>query len=320
MRYLIRRITNGLLLLLGVSLLSFVLVQLAPGEFDENMRLDPRISAETVNRLRAQYGLDRPLLVRYCLWLKSAARGDFGYSFSYNVPVTSLLRPRILNTLLLTVTSTVLAWMLALPIGVWSAVWKGNWRDQVCATATSAALAVPDLVLALGLLLIALHSGRFPVGGMFSTNYSRLSSWGAVCDVLWHLVLPCTALVLAILPLLVRHVRAGMIEALDMPFVRAARAHGIAGRRIVWRYALPAAANPLISLFGMTIGALLSASLLTEVIMSWPGLGPLILEAIFARDVNVVVGAVVFSAVLLLAGNFAADLMLCAADPRIRRS
>ncbi len=316
----IRRITNGLCLLLGVSLLSFVLVQLAPGEFDEDMRLDPRISAETVTRLRAQYGLDRPLLVRYCLWLGSALSGDFGFSFSYNVPVISLLRPRIMNTLLLTITSTALAWILALPIGVWSAVWKGDWRDRVCATATSAALAVPDIVLALGMLLIALHSGRFPVGGMFSMKYSRLSSWGAVRDVLWHLVLPCTALVLAILPVLIRHVRAGMLEALDLPFVRAARAHGIGARRITWRYALPAAANPLISLFGTTIGALLSASLLTEVIMSWPGLGPLILEAIFARDVHVVVGAVIFSATLLLAGNLVADLLLCAADPRIRRS
>jgi peptide/nickel transport system permease protein len=320
MRYLMRRIVNGLCLLLGVSLLSFLLMQLAPGEFDQEMRLDPRISPATAVWLRSQYGLDRPLPVRYWLWLKSAVKGDFGFSFAYNVPVASLILPRIIHTLSLSATSTALAWLLAIPIGVWSAARKGNWRDKVCATATSTALAIPDLVLALGLLLIAVRTGWFPTGGMLSVNSTQLSLWGGVRDLLWHMYLPCTALVFAVLPLIIRHVRASMIEALDMPYVRAAAAHGISRTRIVWRHALPAAANPLISLFGMTVGALLSTSLLIEVVMSWPGLGPLVLEAIFARDVDVVIGVVLISAALLLAGNLLADLLLLAADPRIRRT
>ena len=320
MRYLMRRVVNGLCLLLCISLLSFFLTQLAPGEFDQEMRLDPRISATTAAWLRAQYGLDRSLPVRYWLWLKSAAKGDFGFSFAYDVPVASLLRPRIIHTLSLSATSTALAWLLAIPIGVWCAARRNDWRDQVCAGATSTALAVPDLVLALALLLVALRTGWFPAGGMLSINFEQLSFWGGVRDLLWHLSLPCATLVFAVLPLLVRHVRASVIEALDMPYIRAAAAHGIPRPRIVWRHALPAAANPLISLFGMTIGALLSTSLLIEVIMSWPGLGPLVLEAIFARDVHVVIGAVLFSGALLLAGNLLADLLLLAADPRIRRT
>ena len=158
-----------------------------------------------------------------------------------------------------------------------------------------------------------------PAGGMYSVGYSTFTFWGKVGDVSAHLILPASALVLGTLPTLVRHVRASTIEVLDAPFVRTALAHGIPRRRLLWRHVLPPAANPLISLFGVSMGTLLSASLLVEVIMSWPGLGPLVLEAILARDLYLVIGAVMFSTLFLIGGSLIGDLMLYAADPRIRK-
>ncbi len=319
MRYVMRRAGHGLLLLAGVSILSFVLSQLAPGEFFQEMRLNPQISPETIAALRARYGMDQPLPVRYLRWLTSVLQGDFGHSFAYNSPVASLLRPRMVNTLILTVPAALIAWLIAIPVGIWAAAHRGSWGDRLTAAGTSTLLVIPDLVLALALLLLAVRTGFFPTGGMFSVGFADLTPWGKARDLALHMFLPCMALVLGALPTLVRHVRAGMIEALDAPFVRTALAHGISRRRILWRHVFPAAANPMISLFGVSIGTLLSASLLIEVIMSWPGLGPLVLEAILARDLYLVIGAVMFSTVFLLAGNLLADLILYAADPRIRR-
>jgi peptide/nickel transport system permease protein len=313
-----RRALHGLLLLVGVSLLSFVLVELAPGDYFAEMRLDPRISEATVRGLRTRYGLDQPLPQRYLRWLASLARGELGYSFAYGGPVGPLLWPRARNTVLLTATATALAWLLAVPLGVWWATLRGGPAAHVLAGLTALLLALPDLVLALGLLLVAVRTGWFPTGGMVSLGHEQMS-WGAqVKDVVSHLVLPVTALVLGLLPVLVRYVRASVAEALGAPFVRAARAHGLPERRVLFRHALPAAANPLISLFGLSLAGLLSMSLLVEVVMSWPGLGPLLLEAILARDFHLVLGPVLVSTVLLVAGNLLADLLLMAADPRIR--
>ena len=319
MGYLIRRIVHIAFLLVGVSLLSFLLTQLAPGSFVDEMKLNARIEPGTIAALRSRYGLDRPWPLRYVSWLNSAMKGDLGFSFAYNSSVAALLRPRILNTLVLTVTATLFAWALALLLGVWIAARRGGLLDRICSVGTSALLAIPDLALALALLLLAVRSGLFPAGGMFSVDFADLTFWGKARDLAAHLFLPSLALVLGALPMLVRHVRASVVDLLDAPFVRTALAHGIPRGRLLWRHVLPAAANPLISLFGFSIGTLLSASLLVEVIMGWPGLGPLVLEAILARDLNIVIGAVMVSTIFLVAGNLISDLLLYAADPRIRK-
>jgi peptide/nickel transport system permease protein len=313
-----RRAVHGLLLLVGVSVLSFVLAELAPGDYFAEMRQDPRISQETVRVLRERYGLDRPAPERYLRWLASLARGELGYSFAYGQPVGPLLWPRVRNTLLLTVTATAVAWLLALPLGAWWATLRRGPVDVGLAGLSAMLLALPDLVLVLGLLLLAVRTGWFPAGGMVSLGHEQMPPGERVRDVVMHLVLPVTALVLGVLPGLVRYVRAGVAEALGAPFVRAARAHGIPERRILLWHALPAAANPLISLFGLSVAGLLSTSLLVEVVMSWPGLGPLLLEAILARDFYLVLGPVLASTLLLVGGNLLADALLLAADPRIR--
>jgi len=318
MRYLLRRSLHAIFLLLGVSLLTFLFSALAPGNYFDEMRLNPQISPETVAALRAQYQLDRPLPVRYAHWLNALAHGQMGFSFAYNSPVAPLLWARARNTLLLTVTATLLAWLLALPLGVWSAAGFGRAPDRIVSWTTATLLVIPDLVLALGLLIIAVRTGWFPTGGLTSIGFDELSPLHKLRDLAWHMTLPVIALVLAALPTLVRHVRASVAEVLEAPFLRAALGHGLPHSKLLYAYALRAAANPLISLFGFSVGTLLSGSLLVEVIMSWPGLGPFLLEAILARDLYVVIGGVLLSMIFLVAGNLFADVLLYWADPRIR--
>ncbi len=291
MRYFLRRLMQGVFLLIGVSILTFLFSTLAPGNYFDEMRLNPQIAPETVAALRVQYQFDRPLPVRYGRWVNALLHGDMGFSFAYNSPVAPLLWVRARNTLLLTVTAMLIAWALALPLGIWSATTFGRLPDRAISGATAVLLVIPDLVLAIGVLILAVRSGWFPT---------------------------VLALVLSALPSLVRHVRAAVAEVLDAPFLRAAASHGIPRRILLYRYALRAAANPLFSLFGFSVGTLLSGSLLVEVVMSWPGLGPLLLEAILARDLFVVIGGVLCSTVFLVTGNFLADVLIYWADPRIR--
>lgn len=318
MPYLGRRLGRAVLVLFGVSALCFVLAEAAPGSFIDELRLDPQMSSATVAALRERYGLDRSIPEKYLQWLRSLAQGEFGFSLSYDGPVGPLLWPRVQNTLLLTVPATVLAWVIAVPVGVWAARERGKWGDRVTAGATTTLLSVPDLLLGLGLLLLAIRTGYFPTGGMTSLDFSELRTWDRVKDVVRHVFLPVAALVLVTVPPLVRHVRASLIDVLQARFIQAARAQGVPEGRLLFRHALRAAANPLISLLGLSIAGLLSASLVIETIMTWPGLGPLLLEAILARDLHLVIGAVTCSTVLLIAGGLIADALLYLADPRIR--
>jgi peptide/nickel transport system permease protein len=318
MKYLFRRTLHGILLLIGASILCFLFSDLAPGGFFDEMKLNPQISSSTIAALRAQYGLDRPLPVRYGSWVQSVFRGEFGYSFAYNTSVRSLLLLRSRNTLFLTSLATILAWLIAVPLGVWIASHPGKWVDRVCMGGTSLLISLSELVLVLGLLYFAVRTHALPVGGMVSTGFEHLSLLEKVWDLGTHLIVPAAALTLASLPILVRHVRACLIEILGTPFVESARAHGIGQARMLFRHALPAAANPLISLFGLSVGGLLSGSLLVEVITGWPGLGPLLLESSMSRDLYVVVGIVMASTVFMICGNLLADVMLVAVDPRLR--
>jgi peptide/nickel transport system permease protein len=318
-RYLARRAGHGLLMLFGVSILLFLLFQAAPGDFLSEIKVNSQISPETIAKLRLQYGLDQPLPARYWQWVKSSAKGEFGYSFAYNTPASTLLWPRARNTLLLSVPALLISWLIAVPLGVLAAGWKGRWADRLFSGGTSALLALPDVLIALLALLIALKSGIFPVGGMTSVNVQDQGTGAWLRDLVWHMVLPVAALVIGSLALILRHVRASVREVMESSYMRAAEGHGLPRMKLLFGYALPAAANPLISLFGLSVAVLLSVSLLIEVVMSWPGMGPLLLEAILARDLFLVIGAVMLSTVFLIVGNLLGDVLLYAFDPRIRR-
>jgi len=318
MRFLLQRAGHAAFLLFGVSILAFLFSTLAPGNYFDEMRLNPQISAERLSALRAEYQVDRPITLRYARWAGALAHGDLGFSFAYNTPVAPLLWTRARNTLLLTGTATVLVWMLALPLGVWSAERLGRPADVALSWATAVLLIIPDLALALGLLILAVRSGWLPTGGMVSVGFGEFSVAHKIRDLAWHMILPLLVLVVSALPVLLRHVRAAVAGALEAPFLRAAEGHGISRKRLLYRYALPAAAHPLIALFGLSLGTLLSGSLVVEAVMGWPGLGPFLRDAILARDLYVVIGGVLLSTLFLVAGNFAADLLLYWVDPRIR--
>ena len=317
MRYALRRLARAAAVLAATSVLCFVLSELAPGSFLDELRLNPQVSRQTIDGLRAQYGMDRPLPIRYWLWLRSAAHCDLGYSFAYNAPVTPLLLVRARNTLLLTVTATLLAWLLAVPLGGWSALRRGGWLDRAVTTGSSFLLSVPEIAVVLALLALAVRTRILPVGGMMSSSADHLSTFATLRDVAAHLAIPSVVLALGIVALVVRHIRSSVTEVLDSPYIDAARGHGVPKARLLFRHVLPAAANPAISLFGLSLATLLSGSLTVEVITGWPGLGPLVLEATLARDPYVVIGAVMLSAVVVTVATLAADLLLLVADPRI---
>jgi len=246
------------------------------------------------------------------------AKGEFGYSFAYNAPAVMLLRPRAFNTLLLTVPALVISWLIAVPMGVMAAARRGRWTNRLFSGGTSALLAFPDVLIALVALWIALKTNLFPTGGMSSLDAQARGGWVQFVDLIWHMVLPVGALVLGSVAILLRNVRASVLDVLESTYMQAAEGHGLPQYKLLFCYALPAAANPLISLFGLSVAMLLSGSILVEVVMSWPGMGPLLLEAILSRDLFVVIDAVMLSTVLLVAGNLLADILLCMVDPRIR--
>jgi len=319
MRVLRARLMHGLFVLWMVSVLSFLALELAPGDFFDGFRLNPQIAPEALEALRSRHGLDRPVWERYLRWIASLASGEMGFSFSYNAPVGPILLERGTNTLLLTTSSLFLTWVVALPLGI---VWATRRKAAaaVFSVVNSALLSMPDLVVSLLLLLLAVRSGWFPSGGMRSAeSLSRAGALQSAVDVGWHMILPVGALVITSLPTVVRHVRATISDVLDAPSIQAARGLGIPESRLLVWHALPMAANPLVSLLGLSIAGLLSSSLLVEVVLSWPGLGPLLLEAIFARDYYLVLAPVMAGTLLLLLGNLFADLLLYHIDPRARR-
>jgi len=318
LRYLGRRFVRAILLLIALSFLCFLFTEMAPGSFFDEMRLNPQISPETIAALRSHYGLDQPLIVRYGRWMRSALRADLGYSIAYNSPVTPLLWSRAKNTVLLAGTALLLTWIFGVPLGVWTAARRGGFLDRTVSFACSFLLSVPELIIAIGLLAIAVRWHLLRVGGMMSADFESFSPWARVQDILVHLALPVSILVLSEIPIILRHVRTSVLAELGAPHVQAARALGIGQVRLLFRHVLPVAANPAISLLGFSLAGLLSGSLIVEVVCGWPGLGPLLLEAALSRDLYLVIGGILFSSLFMAGGYLVADLLLLAIDPRIR--
>jgi peptide/nickel transport system permease protein len=250
--------------------------------------------------------------------VRSAAHADFGYSIAYNAPVAPLLWERAKNTLLLTSTGMLLTWLISVPLGVWTAARRGRMLDQGVRVASSLLVSIPEVVIAVALLAIVVRWRVLPVGGMRSVDNEGLSQWARLQDIASRMLLPTIILTLAESAIIVRHVRASVLEVLGAPFVQAARGLGIGRTRLLFRHVLPVAASPAISLFGFSLAGLLSGSLLVEVMCGWPGLGPLILEATLSRDFYLVIGGIMLSALFMAGGNLIADIMLLACDPRIQ--
>jgi peptide/nickel transport system permease protein len=306
-------------LVIGITFISFLIIQLAPGNYLDQLKMNPQISKETLKELERAYGLDQPLLVQYFKWLINALKFDLGYSFSYHVPVLELIKERVGNTLFLSVTSAVLAWGLAVPLGIWAALNPNRWIDKFIQLFSFTFMSIPNFFLAFLLLFVAVKTGLFPTGGATSPDYDQLSIWGKIIDRLWHVSLPAFVLAVSSLAGLVRLVRSAMIESLQSEYVMFARARGVPEKTVIYRHALKNALNPFITLLGFEIASLLSGAALIEIIVNWPGMGMLMLDAVLSQDLYLVMGGLYIGAIMLIIGNLIADILLAKLDPRVRQ-
>ncbi len=320
-RYIVRRLLLLGPLLLGITFVSWAVIQLVPGTSDyfQSLVLQyPQITPARIAALRAEFGMDKPPLVQYLHWLWSILHLNFGYSFAYNVPVTYLIGSRALNTLLLSVTSLVAAWGIAIPVGMYSAVHQYSVTDGALNISAFVAISVPSFFSALLLLYAAFWTHALPLQGLQSANFDSLPWWGKILDEAQHLVLPTIALGVFSVGGLMRYMRTNMLDVLRSDYMRTARAKGLSERRVILRHAFRNAINPLVTLFGFELGGLLSGAALVENVLGYPGLGRLVLQAVLQKDVFLVMGSLLMGSVLLVLGNLAADIMLAAVDPRIR--
>ncbi len=305
-------------MLLGITIMSFAIIQLSPGDFLAEIRLNPVVSQETVDRMRVSFGLDRPLYIQYVRWLTNVIRGDFGFSFSYHVPVLWLIQSRLVNTLLLNVIALAVAWAIAIPVGIHAARHQYTASDNLLSFASYVGISTPTFFSGLLLLFVAFKTGWLPIGGMTSLDYDVLPWFGKVLNVLHHLIIPVVVLGVLSVAGLMRQMRANLLEVLRHDYVKTARAKGLTERVVVNRHAVRNAINPLITIFGLELGGLLSGSAILENVIGWPGLGQLILEAVVRKDLYVVMGSLVIGGVTLVIGNLIADILLAYSDPRIR--
>ena len=317
-RAVLLRLSHMLLVLLGIVFLSFVMMDFAPGDFLSQMAMNPQISPRVIASLKEQYGLGLPFFTQFLHWMSALLHGDLGYSFSYHVPVSDLIGQRVPMTLLLTASAVLVSWGAALPLAVYGARREGGIFDRSLLSFSYLSISVPSFFLALLGLLLAEKTGWFPIGGARSALSAQADPGARLLDLLHHLVLPALTLALGSFGVLYRLMRSSVLEVLSQPFMAAARGRGLRERILFWRYLFRNAVNPLVTLFGMELGGLLSGAAFTEMIFGWPGMGRLMLHAVMTRDLYLVMGGVLMGAVLLLLGNLLSDLMLFLLDPRVR--
>jgi peptide/nickel transport system permease protein len=316
----LRRLLQAVPLLLAVSFITFFLLFHSPGDYLSRLRLDPKISTELIEREAARLGLDRPFYIVWAKWLWGiVSAGDLGQSFTYKVPVSGLIGSRLYATFLLAFTSTIFAWMIGVPLGILAAVRHNGWTDRLASAIAFIGLSIPSVLLALLAVYFAAATNWFPTTGMRSDYAWQLTStWDRMKDIMWHLLLPTIVLGMGGLAIYTRQMRSNLLETLNADYMRTARAKGISYPRAVMKHALRNAINPLITLFGFAFADLLSGAVLVENVMAWPGLGRLIIEAYFSKDMFVVAASVLMGTIMLIAGNLLADILLAATDPRIR--
>lgn len=312
-RFVAVRLAQALIVLVAMSFAVYALIGLMPGDpIDIMVAGNPQLTSEDAARLRAVYGLDRPLLERYGAWIGAALEGDFGYSRVYGVPVLDVLVPRLGNTLILIGISLVLSLALALPIGVLAAVRPYSWIDTAVNLLCFAGISVPSFWLALLLIMLfSVSLGWLPAGGLSTAE------GGDLVDRLRHLALPVLTLTLASVAGYTRYIRAAMLEQLRQDYTRTARAKGVGRSGLLWRHALPNALIPLITVAALDLGALFSGALITETMFGYLGMGKLIYDSILGNDYNLALVGLLFATVTTLGGNFGADVAYAALDPRI---
>ena len=316
-KYIIKRLFQVIPLLILVSIISFFIIRSAPIDPLAELRLNPSISEETLQKEVNRLNLDKPITIQYLSWAKSFVKLDLGYT-SDGEKVIVKLKERVPNTLLLAFVVIFMTWVTGIPLGIIAAIYKGSAIDRLLTVLSSVGMAIPSFFFAILMLMFAVKTGWFPVGGLTSYNYNDLNIYGKFIDISKHLILPVIVLFTISLSGLQRQMRANMLEVLDSDYVKFARAKGLSEFKVIFKHALRNAVNPMITLLGFEFAGLLSGAALTEYVFQYPGLGRLILEAVMKSDINLVMASLMMGTIMLITGNLLADILLRITDPRIR--
>lgn len=315
--YILKRMLQALPLLLIISIMAFTMLKLSPIDPLAAMKANPSVSKAAIAAEEERLGLNKPAPEQYTIWASSALQGNLGMSTSGS-SVMELLLSRAGNTLLLNVLSLICTWAIALPAGIYAAVHRGQVLDKAMGVLSAMGMSMPTFLLSFLLLMFALATGWFPIGGLTSSNFSEMDLMSQILDVAHHLVIPVTVLTCVSMANIQRQARSNLLDVLRADYVRTARAKGLPEDKVIYKHALRNAINPLITILGFELAGLLSGAALTEMVLSYPGLGKLTLDAMLTKDLNLVMAALMFGAIMLICGNLFADLLLKFTDPRIR--
>jgi len=316
--FIIRRLLTLIPLLFGITMLVFILMSLAPGDFLTPVRAQRDVPAELIAAIEVEFGLDQPWYVQYVKWLGNVFEGNLGHSWAYKLPVIDLIGQRIFATFLLSLCAFVFSWAIAIPLGVLAAIYKDSIFDRIAAGLAYAALSIPEFFLALLLVFFAAQTGWFPMGGATSIEYEYMSWFEQILDRAHHLILPTLALGIGSIASIMRIMRANFLDTIRAGFVTTARAKGQREFIVMFKHVLRNAINPLVSAFGFAFSGLLSGALMVEIVLQYPGLGQLMYQSILREDQFVVLAAVMMGCTMLVLGNLMADILLAWSDPRIR--
>ncbi|MBE7420451.1 MAG: ABC transporter permease [Ideonella sp.] len=318
-RYTLTHVLQGLALVMAVVVLNFLLVHMAPGDPVETIAgASGGMSDELKAQLRADYGLDKPLLTQLGVYLGKVARGDLGFSYFFNLPVTALILERVPATLLLVLSAVLGAFVLGTALGVLASRKPNGWLSQLVTVLSLVGFSAP--VFWTGILLVILFASAlpiFPVAGMRAAD-STASGLAGVPDVLHHLVLPAFTLAIVYLAQYSRLSRASMLDVLGSDFIRTARAKGLADRVVLYKHALRNAVLPVVTVLGLQFGNVLAGAILVETVFNWPGLGRLAFDSVLRRDYPTILGVLLFSSIVVVVMNLVTDLCYRLIDPRIK--
>jgi peptide/nickel transport system permease protein len=324
--FILRRLAHMVPTMMVISIIVFVMIQLPPGDFVDSLRAQlvegsgaTTADKDAFEQLRKQYHLDRPLYVQYLYWVKGFAWGDFGYSFEWRRPVTQLIWERVGLTMVLAFSSMFCVYLFAIPVGIYSARRPGTVGDHFFTSLAVLGLCVPSFILALCAMYIVVFWFGGDAGGLFSAQY-KYAPWsmGKVWDMLRHLPLPVVVVGAAGTAGLVRIMRNSMMNVLKEQFITTARAKGLSEVKVIYKYGLRVAINPLISILGMQLPNLVSGSVIASIILSLPTTGPMFLKALQSQDMYLAGTLLLLMSAMLLIGNLLADVLLAMSDPRIR--
>lgn len=323
-QFIVRRLLTAFVTLFAISIMSFIIIQLPPGDFLTSYIANlaaqgDSISQEQVQRLRDNYGLDQPIYVQYAKWMSGIVRGDFGRSLEWGIPVSELIYDRLAMSMLVGGSSILFVWSIAIPIGVYSATNQYSLLDYVSTFFGFLGLAIPNFMLALILMWVAFSSFGMDVGGLFSPEFKDAPwSFAKLIDLIKHIWLPMIVVGTAGTAGLIRTMRANMLDEISQPYVETARAKGLSERRLIWKYPVRVALNPFVSTVGYALPALIGAEIIVAVVLNLPTIGPILLRSLLSQDMFLAGAIVLLLSTLTVIGTLLSDILLAVLDPRIR--